>query len=573
MSRPSRLARRAAGCFAPRTERPSDGTSRASSASQRPAAAPGIPTMLVVTSRQRLWQRYGPAGLGAVEAAVGDLVEAVAARGRGAVLVYADDSPLLARLGVLPAETGQPAEVARVVRQTSARLAGLGEPVTDVLLLGDDGVVPFDRPANPSPDDEGELYSDQVYATEAAEPLRPVRAVGRLPDGGIEILLAGLRAAAAAHQRLAAGRPLPLALEAFGYSASVWKQAARSVFAAIGKPTGLRLSPPLTHREAPRPGSEGPRFRYFNLHGLVDSPSWFGQRDPAFPADYDPFPVALVPEDLVGAPGSLIFSEACYGAHLAGRAVHDSIALSSLAGGATAFLGATGVAYGGLDGRLVAADLLAYRFWEAILAGASVGRALSEAKWALVGEAQARQGYVDAEDEKAVANFVLYGDPSLVYHLPSPFAPAAEPGAGGGPASGAVESAGPVDLVGISPVRPLSPPGAKSTGGSEAGAGSADPAGSSVRSRALAHDLEQAVRQAVSRRLPEFATEDVRIELAAAPRRVWAKGAFVAADPALGPWVVTLAKSACTGEGPLCREVLRVTVDGRGNIRKLALSR
>jgi len=508
--------------------------------------------MLVVSSRHRLWQRYGPDGVFAIEQAVGDLIEAQAARGVAGTLVYTDDSALLGRLGVLPPEGGA-GPVARMVRQVAARLAEVDEAVRYVLILGDDGVVPFDRPANPVPDDEGPLASDQIYAVDADGPLAAARAVGRMPDRGLGVLLAGLRAAASAHARLARGRALETP-RAFGYSASVWKRAARGVFAAIGEPAGLRLSPPLTHRQLPPGGGEGPRFGYFNLHGLVDAPHWFGQRDPSFPADYDPYPVALRPEDFAPAPGSLVFSEACYGAHLGGRAVHDSIALTSLAGGTTAFAGATGVAYGGLDGRLVAADFLAHRFWEAILAGMPAGVALVRAKQALVADALARQGYVDAEDEKAVHNFVLYGDPSLTYHAPSRWAE----DTAGVAAAIAVESAGPADLVGTSPVRPHS-----------LAAPAFDP--TSTRARA---DLSAYVQKTVARRLPEFAAADVTVDVAPAGGGPLAKGRPPAGRvPAGGPLVVTLARSVETGEGCRCREVLRATVDCRGTIRKLTLSR
>lgn len=385
------------------------------------SARPASEGMLILASRHRLWQRYGPDGVFAVERAVGELVDALALRGLGGTLVYTDDSPILARLAILPPDPDRPESVARLVRQVAARLGEGGERLRYVLILGDDGVVPFDRPENPVPDDEGPLASDQIYAADPDAPLRPLRAVGRIPDAGLGLLVGALHAAAEAHRRLAA-TARPRAEGAFGYSASVWKRAARGVFAALGDPARLRLSPPLALGEAPRPGAGGPRLHYYNLHGLVDSPDWFGQRDPAFPADYDPFPVALRPSDLAPAPGSLVFSEACYGAHLAGRAVRDSIALTALAQGVTGLVGATGVAYGGLDGRLVAADLLAYRFWRALAAGKAAGEALAQAKRELVAEAMARQGYLDAEDEKAVLNFVLYGDPSLCYAAPSSLA-------------------------------------------------------------------------------------------------------------------------------------------------------
>lgn len=530
------------------------GTLRRLSARLGRERTPAPATCLIVTSRHRLWQRYGPEGVQAVEQAVGDLAEAMAGRGLTGTLVYVDDSALLTRLGVLPADPGQAAPVARVIRDLAARLAASGERVRYVLILGGHEVVPFDRPENPSPDDEDALYSDHVYAVDAGQPLHPVRAVGRIPDAGLDLLLQTIRACAAEHRRRAPGRPPPASGAVVGYSASVWKRAARGVFAVLGEPSGLRLSPPLTHAEAPGRQAAGVALGYYNLHGLVDSAHWFGQRDPIFAADFEPYPVALRPEDIGPAAGALVFSEACFGAHLNGRAVHDSIALTGLRAGATAFVGATGVAYGGLDDRLVAADLLAHRFWEGVLAGLPVGAALARAKGCLAGEAIARQGYLDAEDEKAIANFVLYGDPSLHYPTPSR---RAEDAARLDWLGGAVESAGPAGMVGIPPARPRSaaevPAERLSAGDTQA--------------------LAAHVRQAVARRLPEFDAEDVAVALAPASAGGIAKSGGGEPSRAADRLIVTLRRSVATSEGSRCQSVLRATVDPRGHIRKLTLSR
>jgi hypothetical protein len=517
-------------------------------------AAGLAPTCIILSSRHRLWQRYGPDGVFAIERAVEDLQSAMSTHGLTGTLVYADDSPLLGRYGVLPAEIGKPNSVARMLRELAERLSWTEESVQSVLILGDDGILPFDRPQNPAPDDEDDLRSDLIYAADPDEPLMPVRAVGRMPDTSLDLLIGSIRGAAAAHRRLASDQPFRLSEDAFGYSASVWKRAARGVYAAIGQPAALRICPPLTRVDAPRPGSAGPRFRYYNLHGTVDSPAWFGQRDPAFRADYERFPVAIRPEDLDPAPGGLVFSAACFGAHLEGRAIHDSMALSSLAGGVNAFIGATGVAYGGLDGTLVAADLMAYRFWEAVRAGAPVGQALAHAKCCLISETLARQGYLDAEDEKAVHNFVLYGDPSLVYHAPSSWA---EDAAVAKRATDTVGWAGPASRVGTSPARPHSI--------HYVGAPSRDPASTG--------SLVTQVQRAVARVLPEFGAGEVGVTTTPAPRRVHAKSGLVEADPSKGPMIVRLRKSLLTADGGQCRETVCVTVDAGGSIRKLTVSK
>ena len=510
-------------------------------------------TALVISSRHRLWQRYGPDGVFLIERALGELFEAMGRRGISGALAYTDDSPLLGQFGVLPARPGDARDIARVVRELGQRIQFLDQDLRYVLILGDDGIVPFDRPTNPSPDDEDELFSDHLYASGIDEKLCPVRAVGRIPDRGLALMVDSIRSAADSHRRLArAERPLT-SDAGFGYSASIWKRPARGVYSLLGDPKQLRLSPPLTRAEMPSAGPSGPRYRYFNLHGMVDSAAWYGQRDPAFAADYDRLPVALRPEDLTEAPGSAVFSAACYGAHLKGRAVHDSMALSSIEKGAQSFVGATGVAYGGLEGGLVAADLMAFRYWEALRSGAPAGQALAHAKWSLISETLARQGYVDAEDEKAVLNFVLYGDPSLVFHVSSEWAEDAPVAAR---VAKTVEAAGPAHWVGTPSVRPQS-----------------IHQFDAVSSASGRRQVVRQVQKTVSRFVPEFAGRDVGVATAPAPRRVHAKSGLLADDPNSGPMVVTLRRNGRTSEGANCPEVMRVTVDRSGTIRKLTVSR
>jgi hypothetical protein len=513
-------------------------------------SAPDAPAVLIVTRRQRLWQRYGPEGVFAIERAVGDLVGAMAERGLAGTFVYIDDGAILGALGVLPPEGSDADAVARTVRAVVARMTLLEEDARYVLILGGDDVVPFKRDENPSPDAELCLVSDHPYAVDPDAPLWPVRAVGRIPDGSLGMFVRAIRAAADGHRRLASGRGPRLPAESFGFSASVWKRAARSVFAPLGDGRCVRLSPPLSQSQTPPVGRDAPRFRYYNLHGLPDAPHWLGQRDPSFPADYPTFPVALRPEDVAEAAGGLIFSEACYGAHLDGRAVGDSIALTCLARGALGFVGATGVAYGGLDEPLVAADLLAHAFWTGVLDGLPAGEALLHAKRRLLGEAVARQGYLDAEDEKTARNFVLYGDPSLVHHVPSVWAE----DAARAPGRDAVGWAGPATPVGTVPVQPLShSPAALPAVGAAAGA------------------LIEHVRRAVARRLPEFAAAEAQVASAPGAGGCVAHAPGAAGDG--GAYVVTLSKTIATCDGHCHRDYVRVTVDGRGRIRKVAVSR
>ena len=233
----------------------------------------------------------------------------------------------------------------------------------------------------------------------------------------------------------------------FGYTAAAWRLASFSVFRQIGNPKKMLISPtgPFSRKKKnkekpirqyqPRGGkksitqleakfTEGlkippAKLGYFNLHGTLDAVEWFGQVDPdeigfGDAEKYSELPVALHPND-IGAFGNvaplIVFSEACYSAHTYNRSTKESLALKFLQKGCYAFVGSTCTSYGYSDAPLVAADLLAYSFWNAIRGGIPAGEALKHAKLALAQEMVRRNGYLDGGDQKTLISFVLYGDP------------------------------------------------------------------------------------------------------------------------------------------------------------------
>lgn len=157
---------------------------------------------------------------------------------------------------------------------------------------------------------------------------------------------------------------------------------------------------------------------YFNLHGLADSPEWFGQSDPTeregnLVAVSD-HPVALQPGDILLNPGAdleFIFSEACFGAYILDKDVSTSIALAFLEKGCRAFVGSTSTSYGSNGTPLIAADFLAYEFWKNLRQGLPAGECLRQAKLTMARELSKTYGYLDGEDQKTLTSFVLYGDP------------------------------------------------------------------------------------------------------------------------------------------------------------------
>lgn len=369
-----------------------------------------LPAHLILAARGALEATYGPATAQTIHEA---LVALALVSGGG--LVYVDDPLSAAALATEPLPLTGRSEDWRDWLDAAAPGA------TSVLLIGGPDLVPFGVAVNPSDDDDGVLATDTPYA--GGGPLTPRRAVGRLPDGGDAAYLVRLiRATTEAHdaaRRAAAPRWLGHARTegraAIGYTASVWRHAARVVYTAIDAPQRLRMSPPLDAEAAPPIQANAFSPAYFNLHGLRDTPGWYGHRDPLLAADYPAFPLALAPDQLLPAPRRrlIVFSAACHGAHLDGKSATNSMALRFLDTQAAAFVGSTAVAYGGLSEPLQATDQLALLFWYGLRRGLSVGEALRQAKTGLVEAITARQGYLDAEDRKALLTFVLYGDPSL----------------------------------------------------------------------------------------------------------------------------------------------------------------
>ena len=394
--------------------------------------------------------KYGSAGASHIHQALTELAEAMSDSGSAgrrrmqALVLYLDDQQALQPYGLAPADPKDPQELKLILNRLEERLAderGGGEQaVTYLLLIGGDDIVPFYPLPDPNKDEDEFVLSDHPYAclgdNYLSFPSTSERVVGRLPDGAsgdIGFLLKLITSATEAHRSLhrrssfwqALGGWLGQArgdgrVTSLGYTASIWRRAAREVFSSIGQKNLLRTSPPLTCEGMPSLGPIAPRFSYFNLHGLRDSAYWYGQRDPTYAAGYPLFPVAIKPDNIpvVPHPETIVFSEACYGAHILNKHQMSSLALRFLATQALGVVGSTAIAYGAIDPPLMGADLLAKAFWERVKAGYPLGEALRQAKQALAQEMLARQGYLDPEDQKTILSFVLYGDPTLVMVCP-----------------------------------------------------------------------------------------------------------------------------------------------------------
>jgi hypothetical protein len=399
------------------------------------------PVYVIFSMRNSLEAIYGSQEADALVIEMKRLVETVRRRrGWSARLFLADDASCTEPLGIQPAWPGDPWGLKLALADLDAALSHRGERIGAVLIVGGPEIVPFHQLPNPVDDQDVDVPSDNPYATCDKNYFVPEWPVGRLPGGSGEsaaLLLKALRSIRAQHAQqarwLGPGRRLRGMADLwrsgrsrkranFGYTAAVWQRAASSVFKPIGKPKAMHVSPPLgiipesqaEHGDVPLPAG---LLGYFNLHGLVDAAEWYGQRDPLDSHSESDYPIALRPQDIEDCQKSrckipqVVFSEACYGAHIQGKTAEEAISLKFLEAGSLAVVGSTCMAYGSIGAPLIAADLLGQSFWRLLQQGMAAGEALRQAKLCLANEMQQRQGYLDGEDQKTIVSFVLYGDP------------------------------------------------------------------------------------------------------------------------------------------------------------------
>lgn len=404
-----------------------------------------FPVYVIMTTQNGLHAQYGEKA-SVLTAEMQRLAQAVGARRDWrSVLFFADEG---LPPDVRSARPSDPWAIKLALADLDAHLGCKGEMIGAVLIVGGPEVVPFHHLPNPVDDADDYVPSDNPYATRDENYFIPEWPVGRLPGGvakdpsGLQILLKSLtdqHIALAKHSKprnspwwiawlnwLLRRQAEPFNSKhkrpSFGYTAEVWRKASQIVFRPIGEAKALRVSPPLSASGQSMVPLPSGKLAYFNLHGLVDAVEWYGQSEAVTSSgngsgvpneDQRDYPIAIRPQDIVnsGHAPQVVFSEACYGAHILGKSIEEALALKFLQAGSQAMVGSTCTAYGSINTPLTAADFLGHAFWSALKQGSPAGEALQRAKVSLAREMHRRQGYLDGEDQKTLISFVLYGDP------------------------------------------------------------------------------------------------------------------------------------------------------------------
>ncbi len=396
------------------------------------------PVYVIFSTITGLDAHYGPQTRDILIKEMQSLADYVGQRPGWNTLIFLPDQPeCVEKFGLKPVDVLDPWKLKLALVDLDQALAKKGQMIGALLIVGGAEIVPFHRLPNPTSDIDQDVPSDNPYATLDSNYFVPEWPVGRLPgeagkDAGF--LLAQLRFLNKYHAKKAKLSPQlgnlirwliaflnqrasVRQMKGFGFTAAVWKEASALVLKSMNEKAELLVSPPnLTNTIDTNQLMKSP-LEYFNLHGLSDSAEWYGQKDGTDASNEPDYPVALSPKNLTknGNSPQIVFTEACYGAHIFEKSEDQSLALKFLSVGSRAFVGSTTIAYGSVSAPLIGADLLGFHFWKYLREGSTVGEALLQGKLALAKEMNQRQGFLDGEDQKTLISFVLFGDPLTGY--------------------------------------------------------------------------------------------------------------------------------------------------------------
>jgi hypothetical protein len=379
---------------------------------------------LSVTVRSALVNKYSGGALSKIDIALAAWIAADLKRGLTTLHVALDDATAMAVHGC-KAIKGRvsAAQAKRAIDALAARL----QPDYIVIIGGQDVLPSFNVP-NPSFDPKGDadttVPTDNPYACArafAAKTLKsylvPDRVVGRIPDlpapagtGDPIWLLTALKTATTW-----TSKPRTFYAEAYATCCDEWKGAGQATMQYLGLPVAdLMISPPTQDATALARNRLARSLQFTKGHGSPLDAHFYGQKGGSYPE-------VLVSTSVQSEvkPGTLAAAMCCYGAQVyaptdpAARPVGAlPVSMAYLRAGAVGFMGSTKIAWVGPQ-QMMCADWIVASYLKKSLEGASLGRALLEAKQDYL-QYLANQGQApDTADEKTMIEFMLLGDPSL----------------------------------------------------------------------------------------------------------------------------------------------------------------
>lgn len=278
-----------------------------------------------------------------------------------------------------------------------------------LLLIGNEKSIPDISWENESQDGDSKVFSDLPYLTfDTTSPFLRYKtnfedmvSIGRIPASASDNFNLAVRYL----NNVIVNNKVCLENASFGIAAYEWKSESEACFSTLGR--SLLFSPDVDLNTVRSYGILGlnngrnPSLMYFNLHGSEQTKFWYGQRESVYPEVIDP----QIVKDYVQ--GYFVGVEACYGAKYHGLSVAESILLSALSNGCLGFLGSSKIAYGTSQEPGCCADIIVREYLKGLKKGLSAGAAYLKSLKSLV------VGQLDDATIKTMAEFALYGDPSL----------------------------------------------------------------------------------------------------------------------------------------------------------------
>jgi hypothetical protein len=396
------------------------------------------PVYVILATYNGLFQKFGEKTANYLIEQLKNLSETIQQKPNWDSIVFRpDEVSSVQQFGLSPINKIDPWQIKLALHDLDAQLNKQSKTIGALLIVGGDEIVPFHNLPNPTDDSDKSVPSDNPYGTSSNNYLVQEWPVGRLPDEkgrDAGLLLEQIRQIHQFHSSSLSSvnrvdqliselkRKLDIrrfftdlfhSPKDFGYSAAVWRRSSLAAFRPIGKGSDLRVSPQYDSDTIDVDNLMRAKCAYFNLHGLSDTPDWYGQRDFSEDPVGPDFPVAITARQIEKIRNNvdLVFSEACYGGYVVNKTIDNSMALKLVSVGSQGLVASTCIAYGSVFTPLIGADLLGFIFWKYIKDGFSFGESLLQAKLGLIKVMTQRQGYLDGEDQKTLQSFVLYGDP------------------------------------------------------------------------------------------------------------------------------------------------------------------
>ena len=274
-----------------------------------------------------------------------------------------------------------------------------------LFIIGNADMIPTCVWENRAGDAEldSDVSSDLPFATlDAASPFDGKKYdfdnmlyVGRLPDSVFMNYLGNITS-----------YNIPASVNTFSMSAMVWQMETMDTYSKVCEATGssnnadMLTSPDYESDDIPDNLPEETNLMLFNLHGSNQTEFWYGQED-------DDYPEAIAPDSFnhIYVPYFLAV-EACYGARYENLDISKSVLLSAMNYKCISFLGSSRIAFGTAIPEGTCADVICCEYLLNVLNGMRAGQAFNLARKKLMEN-------VDPEVIKTLAEFSLYGDPTL----------------------------------------------------------------------------------------------------------------------------------------------------------------